>query len=174
MGVFAEWAPLYRAAGFWPRPVWADSKSCYLPKWETPDPELPPETLSSWLSSYGDYGIGLAMGSPFPDGTTLGALDVDHDDYRRLGLALLSNPACRRIGSKGFAAFVRISGDLKNFEFRVTGEAAQNYGKVAECLFTRRFCVIPPTIHPKTDTPYRWVGKSLLETNFEELPIVEI
>ncbi|WP_424360791.1 bifunctional DNA primase/polymerase [Methylocystis parvus] len=111
------------------------------------------------------------MGSPFPDGTTLGALDIDHDDYTRLGLALLGNPVCRRIGSKGAVAFVRIRGEPKNAVFRVNGDRKK---QVAEMLVVKKLCVIPPTIHPTTGQPYRWIGKPLLETPFEDLPIVEM
>ena len=51
---------------------------------------------------------------------------------------------------------------------------AATYGKVAEYLFGPRFCVISPTLHPDTKRPYAWIGKPLLETNFEERPIVEM
>jgi hypothetical protein len=100
--------------------------------------------------------------------------DIDHDDYTRMGRALLSNPACGRIGKKSAVFFVRVRGDLKNFEFRVRGEGGATYGKVAECLFVKKLCVIPPTVHPETDAPYRWIGPSLLAVRPEDLPIVEI
>ncbi len=164
--VFAEWAEAYRAAGFWPRPVSPRSKACYAKDWQKPDPELPPATLAMWLESHADYGIGLLMGSPFPDGTTLGALDIDHDDYTRLGAALLRDPPCGRIGKKGAVFFVRVRGTPRSLKFRGIS--------VGECLLTRTLCVIPPTMHPETHQPYRWIGKPLLETQFDELPIVEM
>ena len=110
------------------------------------------------------------MGSPLLDGTTLGGLDIDHDDYVRIGRALLNNPPSGRIGKKGAVFFVRVRGRLSNPEFRVGGKG----DKVAECLFVKKLCVIPPTIHPDTGQAYRWIGTPLHEIDFRELPIVEM
>ena len=65
-------------------------------------------------------------------------------------------------------------GRLSNLEFRVSSDQAKAYGKVAECLFVKKLCVIPPTIHPDTGLPYRWIGAPLHEVDFNELPIVEM
>jgi hypothetical protein len=172
--IFAEWAPLYRNHGFYPRPISPNTKACHARDWQKPDPEVPSSELEAWPSKHGVLGIGLLMGSPFPDGTTLGALDIDHDDYVRLGRALLRDPPSGRVGKKGAVFFVRVRGSLSNPEFRVQGGQAKRYGKVAECLFIKKLCVIPPTIHPETGRPYEWIGKPLHEVDFEELPIVEM
>jgi hypothetical protein len=172
--IFAEWAPLYRERGYWPRPITLGSKGCKLLNWQQPDDEIRADKLASWIASYADFCIGLLMGSPFPDGTTLGALDIDCDEYFRLGRALLRGPPCGRVGKKGAVFFVRVRGRLSNPEFRVQGDQAKRYGKVAEGLFVKKLCVIPPTIHPETKQPYRWLGRPLQEVNFSELPIVEM
>jgi Bifunctional DNA primase/polymerase, N-terminal len=172
--IFAEWASLYRERGYWSRPIALGSKACKLSNWQRPDDKIRDDELASWIARCGDHGIGLLMGSPFPDGTTLGALDIDHDDYTRLGRALLRDPPCGRIGKKGAVFFVRVRGRLSNPEFRVQGDEAKRYGKVAECLFVKKLCVIPPTIHPETGRPYEWIAKPLHEVDFEELPIVEM
>ena len=70
--------------------------------------------------------------------------------------------------------FVRVRGRPSNPEFRVRGEEGKRLGKVAECLFVRKLCVIPPTIHPDTGQAYRWIGRPLHEVDFNELPIVEM
>ena len=62
--------------------------------------------------------------------------------------------------------FVRVRGPLSNPEFRVAGEEGKVLGKVAECLFVRKLCVIPPTIHPDTGQAYRWIGRPLHEVDF--------
>jgi Bifunctional DNA primase/polymerase, N-terminal len=172
--IFADWAPLYRNQGFWPRPILPNTKACHLAGWQKPDVEIPTEELASWLTKYGHLGVGLLMGSPFPDGTTLGALDIDHDDYVRIGRALLRDPPSSRVGKKGAVFFVRVRGSLSNPEFRVQGDQVKRYGKVAECLFVKKLCVIPPTIHPETGRPYEWIGRPLHEVNFSELPTVEM
>ena len=66
--------------------------------------------------------------------------------------------------------FVRVRGRLSNPEFRVAGKG----DKVAECLFVKKLCVIPPTIHPDTGQAYRWIGTPLHEIDFNELPIMEM
>jgi Bifunctional DNA primase/polymerase, N-terminal len=172
--VFAEWAPRYRQRDYWPRPVSPNSKACHVRDWQKPDPEIEIAVRERWLSEQGHFGIGLLMGSPFPDGTTLGALDIDHDDYTRLGRALLRDPPCGRVGKKGAVFFVRVRGVPQNLEFPVKGDADKRFGKVAECLFTKKLCVIPPTIHPDTGQPYRWIGTPLHEIDFNLLPIVEM
>lgn len=168
--VFGEFAPLYRKAGFWPRPVRPGSKACPFPKWNVPDPERKLGELDSWLESHGNWGIGLVLGSPFPDGTKLAAVDIDRDDYVRVTQALLRNPPCGRIGAKGIAHLVRLRGDGKYRGLKVKSE---NGAKVGEILCDNRFLVLPPTFHPDTEQPYRWVGRPLLEVDYRELPIVE-
>jgi hypothetical protein len=173
-GPFANWAEVYRRRGYWPRPITPGAKACHLRDWQTPDPELSEATLASWLTSHAHFGIGLLMGSPFPDGTTLGALDIDHDEYVRLGRASLIDCPSGRIGKKGAVFFVRVHGHLSNPAFMVRGEGGKRLGKVAECLFAKKICVIPPTIHPDTGEPYRWMERALHEVNFDFLPIVEM
>lgn len=172
--IFAKWAALYRERGFWPRPISPNTKACHARDWQKPDPGIAIEVLARWVTEQGHYGVGLLMGNPFPDGTTLGALDIDHDDYTRIGRALLRDPPCGRVGKKGAVFFVRVRGAPQNLEFRVKGDADRRFGKVAECLFAKKLCVIPPTIHPDTGLAYRWLGAPLHEIDFDRLPIVEM
>ena len=172
--IFADWAGVYRRRGFWPRPISPGAKACHVRDWQKPDSELSEVTLASWLKSHSHFGIGLLMGSPFPDGTALGALDIDQDEYARIGQALLRDPPSGRIGKKGAVLFVRVRGRLSNPEFRLRGEEGAAHGKVAECLFVKKLCVIPPTIHPDTGEAYRWIGGPLHEVDFNKLPIVEM
>ena len=168
--IFAERARVYRERGYWPRPITIGRKACHLRDWQRPDAEIPAAELASWLTKYGHLGVGLLTGSPFPDGTALGALDINRDEYTRIAQALLRDPPCGRIGKRGAVLFVRVRGRLSNPEFRVAGDG----DKVAECLFTKKLCVIPPTIHPDTGQAYRWIGTPLHEIDFNQLPIVEM
>lgn len=97
---FARWAALYRRHGYWRRPITLGTKVCHVREWQRPDAELSEATLASWLTSHTHSGIGLLMGSPFPDGTTLGAVDIDRDEYVRVGRASLRDPPSGRIGKK--------------------------------------------------------------------------
>jgi len=170
--IFGYWAPIYRKLGYMPRPVWHMTKATQIPGWQKADNEIPPAELQSWLANYGSFGVAVLNGSPFPDGTTLGTLDIDHDAYVPIARTLLRDPPCGRIGSKGIAYFVRVRGNLGNRKFKVKGDANSEYGQVLECLFRKSICVIPPTIHPNTGQPYRWVGTPLHEMRFSDLPVI--
>ena len=41
----AEWAPVYRRLGYWPRPITMGSKACHVRDWQKPDSEF--QRLSS-------------------------------------------------------------------------------------------------------------------------------
>ena len=172
MGIFEEWAPVYRERGFWPRPIYPGKKACWEKGWQMPDHQQTPELLQEWLDKRKGCGIGLLMGTPFPDGTRLGALDIDRNEYVGVGKALLRDPICGRIGKKGAVFFVRVMPGVKQQKFTVKGEAGKEYGQVAECLFDKALCVIPPTIHPDTNQPYHWIGAPLHEVDFNKLPII--
>ena len=172
-GIFAHWAPIYGELGLWPRPVRIGSKSPAIPRWQIPDTELSASDRASWLSQYSNHGIGLAMGSPIGDGTVLGALDVDRNEYVRLAHAVLGPIVSGRFGSKGVVIFVRVSGPANSRDFLVEDDKEKHWGKVAECLFRKRFCVIPPTVHPTTNAPYTWIGTPLHEIDLTQLPLIE-
>ena len=169
--VFATWAPTYRSRGFWSRPVQPGTKACKIKGWQTPDPDLPSEKVEAWSSKHADYGIGLLLGSPTGDGTVLGALDIDQDDYVRVAEVILRDPICGRIGARGAAYFVRVRGDISYRVFKVKGETEASIG---ELHVRKRLVVIPPTIHPDTTQPYRWTGPPLHEVDLESLPIIEV
>jgi len=176
---FGTWAQPMRDAGFWPRP--STGKACYVKGWSTPDPELDPSVLQGWSSTNAKDNIGLLMGSPLPDGMLLGGLDIDHDDYMNLGRTLLKDPPCGRIGKKGAVFFFRYSPSMKFYkDLRIQkttrcgydGSYAEKYKKVGELLTTGMCCIIPPSIHPETNQPYRWIGTPLHEIDFNLLPII--
>jgi hypothetical protein len=80
------------------------------------------------VSRYADHGIGLVMGSPLPDGTTFGALDIDRNEYVRVAKAMLSgDPPCGRFGSKGAVFFVRVAPGVTN---RNSASAAKTLEKL--------------------------------------------
>lgn len=170
--IYGTWASIYRQLGLWPRPIAYKSKACREKNWVTPDNELSPEILKSWETQKSNCGIGLLMGTPLQDGSVLGALDIDHDSYDRLGKALLKNPICGRFGKKGAVYFVRVRGVINTHKMKVKGEQNYDLGEVAEFLVHKKLCVIPPTIHPDTNKAYRWIGKPLHEVDFNELPLI--
>lgn len=176
---YGTWVSVYRERGFYPRRLISSpdprtgkkrGKACLDKGWEIPDPELPPGTLEKWDKHSEEWNIGLQMGSPFPDGSRLGALDVDNDNYVRLAKSILGQPICGRIGKKGIAYFFRYftQSSKPKVKYRVHGEL------VAEVFLEKAQVVIPPSIHPDTGEPYRWVGKPLHEIDFKQLPLIEV
>jgi len=170
--IFKTWAPIYRKLGLEPRPITLGEKACKVREWTKPDSDIESKVLEGWLIKYASCGIGLRMGTPLPGGGHLGALDIDRDDYARLGGAILRNPPCGRFGSKGAVYFVRVMAEVGNPKFSVKGDPGKQLGQVAECLFDKRLCVIPPTIHPDTGQEYRWIGTPLHELELSTLPII--
>lgn len=165
-------AIIFNDLGMWSRRIRLGTKACYDKGWQMPNNDLPAKTLQNWLDTWSNFGIGLLMGSPIADGTRLGALDVDRNEYTALARTLLRNPVSGRVGEKGAVFFVRVRGDLGNPEFRIAGPEGKKWGKVAECLFVKKLCVIPPTIHPNTRQPYRWIGTPLHEVDLLSLPLI--
>ena len=169
-GIYAQWAPLYRAAGFEPRPITPGTKACHLSGWQSP---MSDDDFRASLRKYGgDHGIGLLMGSPFPDDTTLAALDVDDDAYVEVAKVLMGQPRCIRRGKRGVIIFCRLRGAVGNREFRLHTPLGGKGAKHCELLASKKLAVIPPTIHPDLGAPYEWQGQSLLDVPFEQLPII--
>lgn len=171
-GTFATWAPVLRDKGFWPRPVTPGTKAPKIREWQNPDHEWSPVDLRGWSQTYANFGVGIVTGSPFPDGTLLGALDIDDDNYVEVAKALLRNPISGRIGARGAVFFARVRGDGRYRPFSVKLASGETL-KVGELLCNKRFCVLPPTIHPNTEQPYRWIGTPLHEIDYRDLPIIE-
>jgi hypothetical protein len=168
---FGDLAEAYRAAGYYPRPVSPGTKTPPMKGWNVPDPELAASVLDDWIVQYAHHGIGLLLGSPLPDQTTLAVVDIDRDEYASVAEVLLGHPRCGRIGQKGVAYFVRLRGQPKSHKFKVITSAGP--AAVGDLLFGRAFCVIPPTIHPVTQCSYRWIGTPLLDVTYHDLPLVE-
>jgi hypothetical protein len=57
--IFADWAPLYRNQGFWPRPILPNTKARHARDWQKPEAEIPIEVRERWLRAEGHYGVPL-------------------------------------------------------------------------------------------------------------------
>jgi len=173
--IFGKEHRAYVDAGYEPRRIRPGGKACKDAGWNKPDAKLPDGTYTKWANERGDHGIGLRLGTVLADGTLLSALDIDDERLVRAARFLLGDPPCGRVGSKGIAYFVRIKGELAKAQTKF--DIKPDDGKpvhVGELLGPKSLVVIPPTIHPDTNQPYRWIGKPLLETDFNELPIIEV
>ena len=165
-GTFAMQAPRYRKAGFQPRPIETGSKDCKIEGWQRFDKEIGEEEFKRWIEQFGQHGIGLLMGSQMPDGTTLGVVHTDDDSCANDLKMLLRGSLCGRVGSRGATFFGRVNPGEKGWAFQARG------GHTIEGLFSNHICIIPPTIHPDTGQPYRWIGTPLLDIDPLALPLI--
>jgi hypothetical protein len=158
--IYAQEKQRYVEAGYQPRPVAPGTKQCRVKGWQ--------RDVSDVREPRGrDCGLGLRLGTRLADGTFLVALDADRDDLVRLARALVPSP-CGRVGSKGIALFARTSDPVAKFDLKLA-----DGNKAGELLGAKSLCVIPPTVHPDTGQPYRWVGKPLLEVSPADLPLLD-
>lgn len=150
----------YLDKGLWVRRVSPGKKGCRDQNWQRAQPEV--EQTAPY------DGIAIMAGSPLPDGTTLGFIDVDHDGLTE-AFRIWLGPKCERIGKKGTAIPVKIDGNVSNAKFYAGGGSKP----LVELMAHQSIVVAPPSIHPETKRPYQWRGVSLLNLNLDDLPFVD-
>lgn len=174
--VFGTTAPILIQNGYVPLPIIPPHANAPNPgkrPWLTRWQELSPEKLSRLASSaeYLNASIGVRC-----DNIVVIDVDTDHADIKRAIWRCIRhyNLICK-IGRKGGSVFFRKPNDMPNL-----GRIGFDYARPPAGQ-ARRFLdifsgpgaqvVIPPSLHPDTNKPYRWVGKNtLLSTPLHELP----
>jgi hypothetical protein len=114
---------------------------------------------------YKHLGIGVAGGY-----NGLVPIDVDTDEPAIVAVmaGVLPSPNVLKKGSKGFTAFYRSHEDIRGQKFCLPPPD----GKPLVEILTSGVVTIPPTMHPKTRSPYRWIRGSLYETRINELVVI--
>ncbi len=109
-------------------------------------------------------GIGVACGY-----NNLVVIDVDTERPEIVGALKLVLPEALVIkcGRRGYSIFLRSNRPIQSRRFRGTdGET------LVEILAVGCQTVLPPTIHPDTGLPYRWLTEATpLNTRIEDLPL---
>src|SRR5947208_3298193 len=90
----------YVKAGYQPRPCEPGTRKCEIPGWQN--------DVATVAVPFGNYGLGLRLGTVLPDGTILVVYDFDDDRLVTVAQALVPSPV-GRIGSKGIALFARVA-----------------------------------------------------------------
>lgn len=144
-------------------PIRPGSKRPAIKNWEDHcERDTLEEEVDHWIDNIPGAGIGLACG-------TLVAVDVDTNDLAIIAAveSVIGHSPVKRFGSKGYAAifhkpyFVRIR--------RVKWYSGQSV--VLELIGFGGQVVLPPTIHPDTNEPYRWIGSEGLDSiDMDDLP----
>lgn len=169
-GVFGESAPHYWSQGFSVVPVWPGEKATKIPSWQAYAGNPPnPDRQRAWLKDHGAKGIGLLAGRLVDKdaGLRLGFIDCDDDRFIRVLDAIIGTSSVTKIGKKGKTVFVLYAAGMKSQP--MNGPSADG-GKVRIFDVLPLHVVLPPTLHPDTHRPYRWVGQELLKCDLASLP----
>lgn len=148
MGIFADHAKKYWDAGLPAIPLLPAQKRPAVNAWQKYSHELPSEDVRRvWLANYGDGNIGMPLGPQ----SGLIAVDIDTEDPKAIKILdqLLPPTPWRRVGKKGEVRIYKFDGQKTT---RLTGGDA---GMICEFLSTGTQIVLPPSIHPDTQAPYR-------------------
>ena len=125
---------------------------------------LPTDAEIEKWSKWPDAGVCIALG--FND---VVAVDIDSDDPAVVGAieaALGDLSWVQKAGRKGYTSFYRAGPAVVSRAFSINGE------RVLDLLCKGKQTVIPPTIHPDTGEPYRWVSGTLEHVSPENLPML--
>lgn len=156
MGIFAETAPKYWAAGIPAHPT--KGKAAFIAGWSKFSDKMPtPQEQELWLQQFGEFNIGIVLGIQ----AGLCMIDIDTDDLR-LQTAILSalpKSPWQRFGRKGMMLAYRYVGPEVDTK-RIRGP---NGDMIVERLASGVNVIVPPSIHPDTKAPYK-----------ENIPLYEI
>lgn len=167
--IFANCAPLLWGAGYSAIPCQEQGKAPAITDQYSYADNIPSATRQAeWLRNFPDNNIAVVLSTKFPDGTILGALDVDDDRYSGFVGAVIGYCPVIKKSPRGLTYFVRLPADSKKTAIKgLDGKGA------IDVLAKKSLVIIAPSIHPNGDA-YECVGdKRLWECSYEELPYVE-
>ena len=148
----------------------------YMARWQDWCGRMPPEFLHERWESWPDAGVCIAHGA------VVGAdVDTDRTDIAAAVVAALGPSPVRRRGQKGWMGYYRPGSGCEALGARLrwyhpevfsTGEdGRKSWPPLVELLLEGTQSVVPPTIHPDTGQPYRWLTPDTLEdTPLGDLP----
>ena len=186
MGIYGEFAERYFKAGFSPIPT--KGKRAFTEGWaKYSDTQINEDEFDELLAKHSQHNVGIVLG---PSSGIVG-FDIDYlfdvnekdfkgtkaeydllkktiegeqDDIKNKIIAMLPRSPCIKIGKEGkFTYFYRAAPGFK------TRSIQRNTITLVDILWTGRQTVLPPSIHPDTLKPYRWINGDLTK-HVEDLP----
>lgn len=148
-----------------------NGKAPFIQNWQNIN--VTPEIIDSWENNY----LGQCTGLGFKAGQyNIGFMDIDTDDiehvYRIDEVMDLAN-LCVKKGFKGKTVFFRYEGTPKKSKYNIYLRQGDKK-PIVEFFFNSGQTVLPPSIHPQTGIPYKWISlESLLSIDIDELPIID-
>lgn len=151
-------------------PIWLEhrTKAPKYPGWQTMIPTE--ESIASAFARPSN--LGVRCGDLHPDGTRLMAIDIDRDDINiiRCVEQAIGQLVPSKKGRKGATLFVRVDYEQKTSKLKLIRNGKKE--AVIDILCIGAQSVLPPSIHPDTLLPYRWIaGKPLHEVDYRTLPV---
>lgn len=147
-GIFANNAPSLWQHGLPVIPLRARDKAPLMPNWSQYKEKMPtPQEQDHWLRNYPDCNIGLPLGAQ----SGCVAIDIDTTDPTLIDIIekICGYSPWVRVGQKGKVMLFKYSGQ-KPFKIKdIDGHM------ICEFLSSGNQVVLPPSIHPKTQMPYR-------------------
>lgn len=168
LGPWARYAIHMLRGGYSPIPVHFASKKPLVKAWDhLRQAPMSPESIGKLARERPQLGIAVAGGF-----NGLVIIDFDTDDRDILGeiAKALPRPNVAKKGRRGFVGFYRAAGELPRARKFVTPKKDGRPGKVLVEILTTGKTVLPPSIHPDTKEPYRWLTKATLYTK----PVVNL
>jgi hypothetical protein len=173
MGIYADFGERLIERGYGALPIMPGTKRpgfllagqwIGLPNWQRRFNSGAPSAteLTRWAA--GDTGLGVVGGY-----NGLVAVDIDTDDpvYWNALIAILPSSPVRKTGQKGETLFYYGPDIEKSQSWSIDKK------RIVDLIGPGRQTVLPPTIHPDTHKPYRWVTCETLEDlKPSELPLL--
>src|SRR5262249_13518820 len=135
---------------------------------------MDPQLLKWWFTTRSKHGLAVLGGY-----NGLVPIDVDTDDARVLRAVSFALPKASviRRGSKGLMRFYRVPAaaiaDVPRKILVMGKPDADGKRRPVVEVKDKGVAVIPPTLHRKTRTPYRWLTQRTLFNPFaEQLPVI--
>ena len=125
------------------------------------------ETRTQWLDKYPNCSIGMCLGSEILPGYRIAAIDVDDEQFVKVANTIVGPDISSKVGKKGMTLFVKVPAAAKVKSSKLVN--AEKSGAI-DFLYNAKMTVLPPSIHPDTNLPYRWTSSSLLGIDLATLP----
>jgi hypothetical protein len=137
-----------------------------LSRWQTRYNGGPPSETELACWGEGDAGVGVVGGYR---GLVPVDVDTDAPAIRSALDAILPRTSVRKVGRRGETLFYFAPHVAASKKWIIDGQT------IVELIGPGRQTVIPPTIHPDTNAPYRWTGTEGLDALApDELPLLPV
>lgn len=165
MSAFKRYAVALLENGYSPLPILEGTKRPLFDHWDHLRAKpMDRDQIDYFARKRPNLGLGVAGGF-----NCLVPVDIDTNDpaIKRAIMGAIPKPLVAKVGAKGFTSFYwDESGMIEGMKFKCGSDF------FAEILVTGQ-SVLPPTTHPDTLLPYKWLTRAtLFNTPIDQLPVI--